>query len=166
MPCAERLHLGAWKIPKPLPSLLSKARMMIVFDLQCANEHLFEGWFKDRQAFETQMEKMLIVCPVCGERAVSKIPSAFAIKSSHASSEPPPSQEELANLGRRLAEFVENNFEDVGCNFAKEALKIHYGAVEPRNIRGNSTADEEKLLKEEGIQFFKLPASTSSGVDS
>lgn len=139
---------------------------MIVFDLQCANGHLFEGWFKDLQAFETQMESALIVCPVCGDTGVSKIPSAFAIKSSHAAAERPPSEEELANLGRRLAKFVESNFEDVGCNFAKEALKIHYGAIEPRNIRGNSTADEEKLLQEEGVRFFKLPSGNPSGVDS
>ena len=55
---------------------------MIVFDLQCANGHLFEGWFKDRHAFEEQMERSLVTCPVCRETAVSKIPSAFAIKSS------------------------------------------------------------------------------------
>lgn len=139
---------------------------MIVFDLQCANGHLFEGWFKDLEASETQMESAMIVCPICGETSVSKIPSAFAIKSSHAAAERPPSPEEPANLGRRLAEFVDKNFEDVGCNFAREALKIHYGAVEPRNIRGNSTADEEKILKEEGVQFFKFPAGDSSGVDS
>jgi len=52
---------------------------------------------------------------------------------------------------------VQKNFDDVGCNFAQEALKIHYGAVEPRNIRGVSTKEEEKTLKEEGIEFFKVP---------
>jgi hypothetical protein len=36
-------------------------------------------------------------------------------------------------------------------------LKIHYGASAPRNIRGVSTPREEKTLKDEGIQFFKLP---------
>ncbi|WP_373497840.1 DUF1178 family protein [Desulfococcus sp.] len=139
---------------------------MIVFDLQCANGHLFEGWFQDSRAFEAQMENGLVVCPVCGNTTASKIPSAFAIKSSHTAPEPPPSREDLAKIGRRLTEFVDKNFEDVGCDFAKEALKIHYGAVEPRNIRGNSTADEEKLLKDEGVQFFKFPPETSSGVDS
>lgn len=139
---------------------------MIVFDLQCANGHLFEGWFKDSRALEAQMESALVVCPVCGENTVAKIPSAFAIKSSPSAQERPPSPEDLAKIGKRLAEFVDKNFEDVGCEFAREALKIHYGAVEPRNIRGNSTADEEKLLKEEGVEFFKFPTGTSSGVDS
>ena len=41
----------------------------------------------------------------------------------------------------------------------KEALKIHYGATEPRNIRGVSTPAEEEILKEEGIEFFKIPTT-------
>jgi hypothetical protein len=58
---------------------------------------------------------------------------------------------------RRFYKHIEENFEEVGTEFTKEALKIHYGAAEKRNIRGTSTADEEKLLKEEGVEFFKIP---------
>ena len=61
---------------------------------------------------------------------------------------------------------MKNNFDDVGCDFAKEALKIHYGAVEPRNIRGVSTSQEEKVLRDEGIQFFKIPMPTPPDTDS
>ncbi len=139
---------------------------MIVFDLQCSNDHLFEGWFKDGGAYEAQLEHALIVCPVCGSTAVSKVPSAFAIKSSPSASEEPPSREKMADLGKKLAEFVDKNFTDVGCDFAREALKIHYGAVAPRNIRGVSTVDEEKTLKEEGVQFFKFPSGSSSDANS
>ena len=114
---------------------------MIVYDLQCSRGHLFEGWFKDSAAYEAQMEQALVTCPVCKDRAVSKMPSAFAIKSSQTAPESGPSREALAKLGRKLVDFVDKNFENVGCEFAKEALKIHYGVVEPRNIRGVSTAD-------------------------
>ena len=58
---------------------------------------------------------------------------------------------------QKIVEFVENNFDDVGCDFAKEALKMHYGAAEPRNIRGISTKEEEETLQNEGVQFFKFP---------
>ena len=44
----------------------------------------------------------------------------------------------------------------MGPQFAKEALKIHYGASEARNIRGVSTSEEEKMLQEEGVDFFKV----------
>jgi hypothetical protein len=45
----------------------------------------------------------------------------------------------------------------VGSDFANEALKIHYGVNEPRNIRGVSTSQEEDMLREEGVDFVKLP---------
>ncbi|MDR0547837.1 MAG: DUF1178 family protein [Deltaproteobacteria bacterium] len=56
-----------------------------------------------------------------------------------------------------LTERLEKDFVDVGAGFATEALKMRYGAAPSRNIRGYSTADEEETLKNEGIEFFKLP---------
>jgi len=43
---------------------------------------------------------------------------------------------------------------------------MHYGVSEPRNIRGVSTKEEEKLLTKEGIQFFKLPVALPADPDS
>jgi len=45
----------------------------------------------------------------------------------------------------------------VGHNFAKEALKIHYGLAEEREIRGVATEAEEELLRTEGVSFVKVP---------
>ncbi|MCK5312262.1 MAG: DUF1178 family protein, partial [Desulfobacteraceae bacterium] len=39
----------------------------------------------------------------------------------------------------------------------EEALKMHYDASEPRNIRGTTTKDEDKLLEKEGIPTIKVP---------
>lgn len=58
---------------------------------------------------------------------------------------------------RALGEFVHKNFEDVGKSFAEEARKIEYGEADARNIRGSVTPEEEKDLKEEGINFVKIP---------
>ena len=139
---------------------------MIAFDLQCAEGHTFEGWFEDSQAYEEQQQKGLIACPVCNDTAVSKLPSAFAIKGKP--SQPlqvPITQDEIVQIGRKLADYVEKNYDDVGCDFAKEALKIHYGATEPRNIRGQSTDEEEKTLKKEGIKFFKIPSPPATDTE-
>lgn len=54
-------------------------------------------------------------------------------------------------------EYIEKHFEDVGAEFYKEALKIHYGEAEKRNIKGTATTEEEVILKEEGVQFLKVP---------
>jgi hypothetical protein len=141
---------------------------MIIYDLQCTNGHTFEGWFEDRKSYLGQLKKGLITCPVCNATSVDIIPSTFAIKSAQSSSPQKLSATEAAleKIGKEAIEFVENNFDNVGCDFAKEALKIHYGASEPRNIRGVSTKEEEKTLKEEGIQFFKIPMPAPSDTDS
>jgi hypothetical protein len=142
---------------------------MIVYDLQCVNGHRFEGWFEDENAYKEQDRNDLIACPLCNVSAVSRIPSTFGIKSAApvpANSPPVPTDSELAEFGRQMTEFIEKNFDNVGCDFTKEALKIHYGVEEPRNIRGTSTPDEEKVLKEEGIEFIKIPIPSNSESDA
>ncbi len=139
---------------------------MIVFELECANGHTFEGWFADGQDFETQQERQLVACPLCDDTHISKRPSAFAIKSSGSRSSRLPSPAELEVAGRQLVAHLERNFDDVGCDFAKEALKIHYGAAEARNIRGKSTREEEKMLEKEGVSFFKIPLPPVSDADA
>jgi len=139
---------------------------MIAYDLQCSLGHSFEGWFEDGQAYENQKKRGLVTCPVCNDTSVSRIPSTFAIKSSQNPGSFPTKQAELDKIGMKIVDFVQKNFDDVGCDFTKEALKIHYGAVEPRNIRGVSTKEEEKTLEEEGIEFFKVPMPTPPDTDA
>jgi len=127
---------------------------MIAFDLFCSNGHRFECWFKDSASFEEQQSSGIITCPVCNDHQVEKAFSPFAIKKNGGAKreEIDPSQAlQLVN------EYIEKHFEDVGANFYKEALKIHYGEAEKRNIKGTATTEEEVILKEEGVQFFKVP---------
>jgi hypothetical protein len=146
----------------------TKGRLMIAFDIKCANAHCFEGWFEDAKAYEDQKKAQLIACPICNNTDVSRAPSTFAIKSTDAAKlKKQQAQIDPAVMGQMIVDYVRNNFDDVGPDFAKEALKMHYGVREPRNIRGVSTAEEEKTLKEEGITFFKMPIpDKTSGDDS
>lgn len=139
---------------------------MIAYDLQCVNGHCFEGWFEDEHSYLDQKASQLVACPICDDTAVSRIPSAFAIKSSSPAKRQTLSTDEIAVIGKQVADYVEKNFDNVGADFAKEALKMHFGVVKPRNIRGTSTQEEEKTLKKEGIQFFKIPLPASSKSDS
>ena len=134
-------------------------RVMIAYDLTCCQGHTFEGWFADAQAFQTQKKKGLLTCPVCSSAEISRLPSTFAIKHRPAVGRPPhdDAQKKLEALGHQIQDYVEKNFDDVGSDFAKEALKIHYGAEKPRNIRGVSTTQEEKTLRNEGVDFIKVP---------
>lgn len=130
---------------------------MIAYDLKCRNGHSFEGWFKDSKAFNQQLKAELIACPTCDDTAITRLPSTFAIKGTPnlpAGKRPVPDPETMA---RAIAHYVDHNFDNVGSDFATEALKIHYGVNAPRNIRGVSTAQEEETLRKEGVEFFKFP---------
>lgn len=131
---------------------------MIAYDLQCQNGHAFEGWFEDYKNFRKQQKDGLIGCPVCDDTRVIQVPSVFAIKGKPAGQSLPDSpQPDPAAMAHAIAHYVHKNFENVGSDFAAEALKIHYGVNEPRNIRGVSTAKEEETLRQEGVEFFKAP---------
>ena len=67
---------------------------------------------------------------------------------------------ELAKVQKLLSEaqkVVEDNFDYVGKDFAKEARKIHYGESDKKNIYGEATERDSKSLKEEGIAFNQIP---------
>ena len=127
---------------------------MIAYDLECENGHSFEGWFDNEKEFKKQCQKGLVSCPVCNTTVVNRTLSTFGI-ARHRHNDG--AQAKVKDTLNQLARFVEDNFEDVGGDFAKEALKIHYGASESRNIRGVSTHQEEETLRSEGVSFFKLP---------
>ncbi|MBW1616017.1 MAG: DUF1178 family protein [Deltaproteobacteria bacterium] len=142
---------------------------MISFDLECENGHFFEGWFQDADAFDKQQKDGLLSCPVCNSSCVYKLPSAFAIKKAGSERKAPASlsalKKKMQDTSKVLNEFLEKNFKNVGTDFTKEALNIHYGLKEPKNIRGVSTKKEEKLLAEEGVKFIKFPRLSSENTD-
>ncbi len=76
--------------------------------------------------------------------------------------EPASPNQRMAFL-KALQHVIETQFEDVGANFAKTALKIHYGVEEARNIRGTTTAAEEQALTDEGVEFLKIPMPSPAG---
>ena len=53
--------------------------------------------------------------------------------------------------------MIENNFENVGAEFAEEARKIHAGTAVERGIYGTSSADDIQSLTQEGIKVIPLP---------
>ncbi|MCG8639100.1 MAG: DUF1178 family protein [Desulfobacterales bacterium] len=141
---------------------------MIVFDLECVNGHTFEGWFEDKKDLESQQEQGILTCPVCDNTSVSQKlhPIAIRISSNGASKHAvQTSQDALAKLNEKVAEYVEKNFEDVGSDFTKNALEMHYGVEEFRNIKGTTTKEEDKVLKREGVPVFKVPVVKNPGDD-
>ena len=133
---------------------------MIAFDLLCANGHTFEGWFDNLESFEKQDSENMIICPLCESTEIKKILSPVAMKSSSRSSQKNNDLPiDYQKLAVEMLNYIQNEFEDIGPDFTREALKIHYGASEARNIRGTATKDEEQILEEEGVPFVKFPSA-------
>ena len=138
---------------------------MIVFDLECINGHVFEGWFDDRDDLNRQQEQGLLQCPVCDSSSVSPKLSAVAIRKSASPSLGGSGREmasqahldAMAELAEKMTAYVENTYENVGSSFAKEALEMHYGAKEYKRIRGTTSEEEEKTLEKEGVPVVKIP---------
>jgi hypothetical protein len=130
---------------------------MIAYDLCCEKDHTFELWFQDRDSFEDQREKGRLVCPQCGSKNIKKAISPIAVRRNKSFKNKNSMESSLKEAMSRVVEYVEKNTEDVGTDFAKEALKMHYEIKEPKNIRGVATSQEEKMLKDEGINFFRIP---------
>ena len=147
---------------------------MIVFDLKCDHDHVFEAWFKSSSAFEEQREAGDIQCPMCGSQKIEKSVMApnVAAKGNQRSDAPSlpkklemedlPSPEIIEQAQQFLSAFqktVEDKCDYVGDNFAEEARKIHYGEAEERGIYGEATADETAELIDEGVEVLPMPSA-------
>lgn len=148
---------------------------MKIFDLVCANDHRFEGWFASNDDFDKQREHGIIACPLCSDNHIVKVPSASYVNTgatdrspqTSAPAEPTPEQVQYANMRSamlaQIVDYVVKNTEDVGAAFPEEARKIHYGETPERKIRGTASTDEVTALRDEGIDVVPLPGALPAG---
>lgn len=141
---------------------------MKVLDLRCAHDHRFEGWFGSEEDFVSQRERGLIECPLCGDRAIERLPSAPRLNVANlrepapaavaAAGEPPTlGPNERQALWLQAVRHVLQHTEDVGDRFAQEARRMHAGEIEHRGIRGEATREEAEALRDDGIEIMALP---------
>ena len=154
---------------------------MKVHDLHCPHGHVFEGWFASEDDFQSQQQRKLVQCPVCGESDITKglsaprlnlgaQPPARPVASDTASATVPPlSTEARMHLQAMQAAWMQwsrkvaENTEDVGTRFTEEARRMHYGEVDERAIRGQASAEQARELLEEGIGVLPLVLPEGGG---
>jgi hypothetical protein len=56
-----------------------------------------------------------------------------------------------------MRRFIEKNAEYVGPRFADEARKMHKGEADERSIYGEASDEEAGALRDEGIEFGRIP---------
>ena len=151
---------------------------MIHYNLRCADDHAFDGWFNDSASFDKQAKRGLVECPICGGTKVERALMTPAVSTSRAvapleqmteakAEVLPPQVPVMAGGGRMPAQLigmlqklraeVEKNCDYVGPELADEARKIHRGEAEERGIYGEATPDEAEALAEEGIELRQIP---------
>jgi hypothetical protein len=140
---------------------------MIVFDLRCANGHVFEAWFGSSAAYEDQRTRGLLSCALCNDTAVEKAVMApnVAAKGNtravpvRAPDKPIPPEAMKAALHALAAAQTKalESSEWVGSGFAGRARAMHVGDEPEAPIHGQATLAEAKALVEEGVPVAPLP---------
>ena len=148
---------------------------MIVFDLQCAQGHRFEGWFASAKDYGAQKKRGLLSCPSCGATAIERALSAPRLNmgAQEPRKPPVPAQQKTPDmegkdpfaiaqmLYSRMLDEILTKSEDVGTRFPDEARKIFYKEAEGRAIRGQATQAEHDELVDEGIPVARFPVPRS-----
>lgn len=147
---------------------------MIKYTLHCEKDHVFEGWFRDSEDFEAQLDGGYLQCPICGSLSISKKLMTPSVTGTRSQNDPAKGaalsvetdaqveqaeavQKKAQDMARQLREHVIKNADYVGDKFAEEARKIHFEESEKRGIYGEATKEEAKSLVEDGIECLPLP---------
>ena len=153
---------------------------MIRYTLRCERDHIFESWFQDSAAYDSQARRKLVSCPVCDSVKVEKAIMAPRIvgKKGRGPATPPPEaapavapdaapsgptslmlaqEKELRTKLKELRDHIVKNADNVGERFANEARAMHYGDKEHRPIYGEASPEDAKSLIDEGIEVSPLP---------
>jgi hypothetical protein len=157
---------------------------MIRYALRCERDHTFESWFQTSSAFEQQVKRKLVSCPVCNSVKVEKAIMAPQIVSKKGrreaeapspqpqpqpqpAADPAPAQgstpllmaqeRELRTKLKELRDHIVKNADNVGEPFPNEARKMHYGEIEHRPIYGEASPEEARALIDEGVEVSPLP---------
>ena len=157
---------------------------MIRYTLRCERDHAFESWFQSSGAYDSQVKRKLVACPVCGSDKVEKaimapqivgkkgreratpesVPAPVASTEVTAPAATPSStpllmaqERELRAKLKELRDHIVKNADNVGERFPNEARKMHYGDIEHRPIYGEASPDEARSLIEEGVEVSPLP---------
>lgn len=153
---------------------------MIRYALHCDRDHAFESWFQSSSAYDSQVKRKLVTCPICGSAKVEKAIMAPRVVGKKGRATPPPEpattttaapeaaapgstslmmaqERELRAKLKELRDHIVKNADNVGERFANEARAMHYGDKEHRPIYGEASPDEAKSLIDEGIEVSPLP---------
>ena len=135
---------------------------MIKYKLVCKNcGNSFDSWFASSKEYEKLKKLKHVNCDNCNSLKVEKTlmtPSILNSKKEKSVIYKNKKYTKIRNTIKEYQNFIKNNFEYVGEDFAYKARSIHYSdKKKSKGIYGNATVKEVKELKEEGIDTEVIP---------
>ena len=135
---------------------------MIKYSLECKKCDLtFESWFASSKEYEKVKKKKLLNCYNCNSTNVEKSLMAPSLISKESNNKTEKEFKKYKKIKKTIIEyqnFIQNNFEYVGKNFAYEARSLHYNnRKKDKGIYGTASKKDLKELQEEGIETQMLP---------
>ena len=135
---------------------------MIKYRLICKDcEIIFDSWFSSSKEYERLKKKKFINCHTCNSLSIEKTlmsPSVLTLKNNSKSNSQIQEYKKIKKEISKYQEFIKNNFDYVGENFAYEARSLHYkNKKASKGIYGTTSKEDLKELKEEGIEAEIIP---------
>ncbi len=139
---------------------------MIKYKLLCKNCNTsFDSWFASSREYEKLKKKNFLNCNNCNSKSIEKTLMAPKLLNRSNIGDNKQSNLNLKKIRKKINEyqnFIKNNFEYVGKNFAYEARSIHYKDKNKdkkmkKGIYGTASNDDIKELREEGINAETIP---------
>ncbi len=154
---------------------------MIHINFICKLEHQFDGWFKNHEMLEGQLQQNQIACPVCNSVNVSKelcTPSITTSKQKKRNQQDklkrdnlraldkilaqkehkksPQALQAIDDVKKQLQQYVHDNFENVGDSFATKAIQMHKDQIEKQAIYGTASSKDVIKMKELDVPLVNI----------
>ena len=135
---------------------------MIKYQLICKECKLtFDSWFASSKEFEKLKKKNFLSCHNCNSVDIEKSLMKPNVLNKRKSISETPLRNNNLKIKKTIKEyqnFIKNNFDYVGSNFAYEARSIHYDKKKrKKGIFGKPSKNDVIELKEEGIEVQSIP---------
>ena len=149
---------------------------LICKSIFCSNQNNFDGWFQNIEAYQNQISKGLILCPLCGSDNIikslttpsfrlKKVKSTVTeVEKKNLDNKSPIKEvrstdniKDISILLRAMKQEIQKHSEFVGDNFAKEVRSMKVDKTKERSIYGHGTKKEIEELKDEGINILNVP---------
>ena len=133
---------------------------MIKYRLKCNScFKSYDSWYSSSFEYEKLRKKEYLTCHFCNSKDIGKTIMAPNLLSLNFKDENGiKNNKEVKKKILEFQNFIKNNFENVGDDFAYKARTSHYNSrKKTKGIFGNATKEQIANLNEEGIEAHSFP---------